>query len=817
MLRTTALHEGWQLSCKRWLAPPGKLGYSRLEWLPARVPGHVHLDLHRNQVIADPFRGLHELGSQWVDEEDWVYHLTFSFEPDPALPHRVLRFEGLDTIATVFLNDAEIARHDDMFVPLEVDVTRRLRRGANELRVELDSAVRIGRERRARYLAAQQLDPATVRFDEQAFVRKAQYMFGWDWGPRLVSAGIWQPVSLVEHAGRLTDVRCLQRHLPDGSVELTVASELEDAGQPLEAVHFLEGREAPLRDGETILLERPERWFPAGLGPQRLFRVESFLVPARVAERDDAVRRRALDQRTTRLGLRELRLVRAPDVHGESFELTVNGERIWCVGANWIPDHSLPSAVTPERVRAQLGRARDLNMNMLRIWGGGLYESEAFYDACDELGLLVWQDFPYACSHYPDDEAAQEVARREARAAVRRLRNHPSLALWCGNNENLVMFQDGWEGSARHPPRLHGERIYDQVLPEVLAELDPDRPYVPSSPSGGARVNAGGAGDQHCWDVWHGRGDWKYYQDSTARFCSEFGFASAPGPRAIGRMACGAEDALRWPVDARAARWHDKTGKALETFRGMVELHYPAARDLEEWSFYSQLNQRDALRYGIEHWRRSTFCRGALVWQLNDCWPVQSWSVLDVEAEPKAAAFELRRLFAPALASLERQGDAVRLWAVLDNARQPIRGTATLEARSTRTGRVRKEWRAEVELEPGERRPVLAAEVGALDPSTTILIATFAGSRTFRLLAEPKETQLVDAALVVRVAGDRLVVRPTAPVVDLFLWDAGGGLTLRDNFRTLATTDELEIPITGTAQGELCARSLRGRHVVRAG
>lgn len=817
MLRTTLLHDGWQLSCRRWLAPPGKLGFSRLEWLPARVPGHVHLDLHRNQVIADPFRGLHELGSQWVDEEDWIYRVAFPFEPDPALPRRVLRFEGLDTVATVFLNDHEIARHDDMFVPLEVEVTGLLRRGQNELRVVLVSAVRAGRERRARYFAAQGLDPALVRFDEQGFVRKAQYMFGWDWGPRLVSAGIWQPVALVEHAGRLTGVHCRQRHLPDGTVELTVTSERDTDGQPLEALHHLEGREAPLRDGETIRLERPERWFPAGLGPQRLHRLESFLVPAGVAERAEALQRRALDRRTTRLGLREVRLIREPDAHGESFELAVNGERIWCLGANWIPDHSFPSAVTPERTRAQLERARGLNANMLRVWGGGLYESEAFYDACDELGLLVWQDFPYACSYYPDDEAAQEAARREAHAAVRRLRNHPSLALWCGNNENLVMFQDKWEEKDRHPPRLHGERIYDRVLPEVLAELDPDRPYVPSSPAGGQPVNAGGAGDQHCWDVWHGRGDWRHYDGSTARFCSEFGFASAPGHRAIRRMAAGAEDPLRWPVDGRVARWHEKTGKTLETFRGMVELHYPAARDLEEWAYLSQLNQRDALRHGIEHWRRSSFCRGALVWQLNDCWPVQSWSVLDAEAEPKAAAFELRRLFAPALASLERAGDSVRLWAVLDNARGPVKGTAILEARSTRSGRVRKEWQAEVELAPGERRPVLTAEVGAFDPTTTVVVASFAGSRTFRLLAEPKDTQLADATLVVRVAGDRLVVRPSAPVVDLFLWDAGGGLAFGENFLTLAGPGELEVPITGTAQGELCARSLRGRHVVRAG
>jgi beta-mannosidase len=812
MLRTTLLHGGWRLSSRRWLLPPGKVGTSALEWLPARVPGHVHLDLHHNHVIADPLRGLHELGSQWIDEEDWIYRTTFELTPDEVLPHRLLRFEGLDTVATVILNGQQVARHDDMFVPLEVEATALLRPGPNELQVELDSAVRTGRERRARYFAAEGLDPATLRFDEQAFVRKAQYMFGWDWGPRLVSAGIWRPVALVEHAGRLTDVRCQQHHLPGGSVELTITSTHQGPGTVL---HFLDGR--PLPEGEPVRLKHPELWFPAGLGPQRLHSLESFLVPEGVSGHARA-ERKALDRRTTRVGLREVGLVRAPDVHGESFELVVNGRRVWCLGANWIPDHPFPSAGTTERVRAQLLRARGLNMNMLRVWGGGLYESEDFYDACDELGLLVWQDFPYACSYYPDDAAAQEAARHEAEVAVRRLRNHPSLALWCGNNENLVMFQDRWGDPERHPVRYHGQAIFERVLPEALAELDPDRPYLPSSPAGGARINAGGAGDQHFWDVWHGRGDWKHYSESTARFCSEFGFASAPGHAAIRRMVCaGGGDALRLPVEDPAARWHDKTGKELATFRGMVEAHYPASRDLEEWSYYSQLNQRDALRHAVEHWRRSEFCRGALVWQLDDCWPAQSWAVVDSEGEPKAAAFELRRLYAPALASLERVEGLVRLWAILDNAERPVRGTALLEMRSTLDGSVRGSFRAELELAPGQRRAVLSADVSGLDPATTIVVGSFAGSRTFRLLAEPKETSLADAKVAARVGRSRLVVRVDAPVVDLFLWDAAGGFSLAQNYLTLPAAGEIALPLAGSLRGELCARSLRGQHAVRAG
>ena len=685
MLRTTLLHDGWQVSCARWLAPPGKVGFSKLEWLPARVPGHVHLDLQRNQVIGDPFRGLHELGCQWVDEEDWVYRTTFEFAPDPVLPRRVLRFEGLDTVATVFLNGAELARHDDMFVPLELDVTDLLRRGTNELRVELESAVRVGRQRRARYLAAQGLDPATVRFDEQAFVRKAQYMFGWDWGPRLVSAGIWQPVSLVEHAGRLLDVRSRQRHLEGGNVELTVTTERQDGGQRLDVLHFLEGRDAPLRDGEPVRLERPEKWFPAGIGGQRLHRLESFLVPAGMAERRDAVERRALDRRSMRIGLRDLLLVREPDAHGESFELVVNGERIWCLGANWIPDHSFPSRVTPERVRAQLLRARDLNMNMLRVWGGGLYESDAFYDVCDELGLLVWQDFAYACSYYPDDEAAQEVARREARAAVRRLRNHaePGALVRQQREPGHVPGRVGGPGPAPAPPprRAHlrprpargagGARSRSPLRAQLSLRRRARerrghrRPALLGRVARPRRLEALPGLDR------------PLLLRVRVRLRAR---APRPPPDGLRRTAT----RCAGPPDAAAARWHDKTGKPPGSFRELVELHYPAARDLEEWAYFSQLNQRDALRHGIEHWRRSTSCRGALVWQLNDCWPVQSWSVLDVEAEPKAAAFELRRLHGPALASLERQGDVARLWAILDNARAPVRGTALLEARSTR-------------------------------------------------------------------------------------------------------------------------------------
>lgn len=803
------MDEGWELSCDRWLPANRRFGFSDLEWLPARVPGHVHLDLAAHGILLDPFVALGELGCAWVDDRDWTYRKKFDFVPDPDLPSRVLRFEGLDTVAEIRLNGMPIGSHDNMFEPLELDVSSALLRGENQLEVTLRSATRVGDQRRASFLRNQGLSEEIVRFDDRAFVRKAQYMFGWDWGPRLVSAGIWGKVLLIEHRGRLLGVRVQQRHLEGRGVELRIGSAFEGAG---EVVHFVEGRAAPIRDGEAVVLEKPELWWPAEHGSQRRYEVRTLLLNDLLNDRAraEAV---ALDALSTRIGLRRVRLVREPDAAGESFEIEVNGRRIWALGANFIPDHSFPGAIQPGQVRKQLLRARQLNMNMLRVWGGGLYESEEFYDACDELGLMVWQDFPYACSYYPDDEAACARARREAEINVERLRHHPSLVLWCGNNENLTMFEGKWGGAERHPPRYYGERIFEQVLPDVVDRLDGERPYVPTSPWGGQPCNSGGIGDQHFWDVWHGRGDWRHYEGSDARFASEFGFCSAPGPRAWRQILESTERPLEADLRDRRARWHDKTSKGYETFIDFVELHYPRSKTIEEWTYRSQLNQRDALRFGIEHYRRSAGCRGALIWQLNDCWPVQSWSVIDSKGDFKAAAFELRRLFAPILGSLVISEGRVVLWGMLDNATEPVEAAASIVAHRSVDGAVLSSVKGSIRLSPGERRPLLELDTHGLDPARTVLLGELAGTRTHRLLAEPKELVLADPELSVSQTRRGLSVAVAAPIVDLFLWDETGELELGENFVTLEVPGTIELPAVGEP-GVLRARSLHGPHAL---
>lgn len=789
----------------------------RQEWLPATVPGQVHWDLVQHGILADPVQRMYELGARWVDETDWSYRCHLNFVPHDELPNRRLVFLGLDTVCRVSVNGRPLARHDNMFVPLEVDVTDALRPGENEIRVDFESALRVGRERRSLYFEREGIASNVAHFDERAFVRKAQYMYGWDWGPRLVSCGVWQPVMLVESASRFTDFWVQQVHEEDGSVTLRLSHEQEGPGRLEARVLHPNGGISEFDSKGRAVIDRPDLWFPRGLGNQPIYRVEARLV------RNDEV----CDMAVREIGLRTVRLAREPDAMGEGFEFEVNGRPVFCFGANWIPDYVLPGRIPAERYREQVWRASQMGMNMLRVWGGGIYESKEFYDACDQLGVMVWQDFAYACSYYPDDQAAQDAAREEAIHQVRRLRHHPSLTLWCGNNENAMLWQDNWGGADRTPSRYYGQAIYEQVLPSVVAEYCADLPCIPSSPVGpahanvnleagspaGHRANSGGAGDQHFWDVWHGRGDWKHYTDSTARFCSEFGFASAPSADAWNAAFGGPRQAR---VREPEVRWHDKTGKGYETYLGLIGLHYPEPETLEDLTYYSQLNQRDALRFGIEHFRRSSFCRGTLIWQFNDCWPVQSWSVVDCTGAPKAAAFELSRLYAPMALSLVRKGAEVELWAMLDNTYDPVfQGQFSMRCVSLRTGEIVREWDAVADVLPGAREIVVRGSIEGLSAPETLLLG-FSDScmHTWQFCVEPKQARPEPVPLLCSTATPgRLAIHTPLPVVDLFLSDDWGGAVFEDNFITIPTAGAFWVRTRGYARN-VRARSLAGEHPV---
>lgn len=808
------LSDGWEFIETRLDKPGAVIGYSNAEWLSATVPGHVHLDLMEHGLIPNPHERMHEIGAQWIDQTDWSYRCKFEWEPQENLPNRVLVFEGLDTICTIFLNGEKITEHDNMFVPLEVDVTNKLVDGDNELRIDFKSALNVGRDRMAAYFKQQRMPEAVERFEERSFVRKIQCMYGWDWGPRLVSCGVWRPVRLIEYATRITHLSARQEWQSDGSVIVKAICETDGPGD-VDFVLSYDDEEWTAKDG-VFHIEDPELWWPANVGDQPLYDLRAFVHGQTSAH--------------IKIGLRQIKLLREKDDIGESFEFEVNGKKVYCRGFNWIPDYSFPSAITRARYEERLLQAADLGSNMLRIWGGGMYESNDFYDLCDELGIMVWQDFMHACAYYPDTDEWQDVAKTEATYHLKRLRHRASLALWCGNNENLTMWQGKWNWMGHpHPPRFYGQNLYDDVYPTLVKELDPERSYIHTSPCGDIDkdCNAGKVGDSHYWDAWHGRGDWKYYLDSEARFSSEYGFASACSI-ALWEETLAEED---WDWQSAAVRWHDKTRKGYDVFTGLVELHYPKAETLEDWTYYSQLNQRDALRMGVEHFRRSAFCRGSLIWQLNDIWPVQSWAVIDSSGRYKAAAHEIeRRLYKNNLLSLERVKEKIKVHYVNDEfeIEHPNR-TFHFSAIHLGTGQVVKEWDdLSFEAKPGFRGVIGEIDLTGLSvPDTLIYGWGVPFVQAWHLMGEPKEMNFAPPSLILGsnnpfrrnfiedpLSGDQFEIYITGPVVDLMLTVDGDTGPFLDNFLTFDEGGVYRVSVNQPIT-HFEARSLAGEHPTR--
>jgi len=625
-------------------------------WLPAAVPGCIHLDLLEAGDIPDPYYRDNELQVRWVGETDWTYRRTFELDAALLAHERVvLRCEGLDTVATLTLNGVLIGGADNMFRTWEYDVRDALRAGENELAIAFRSPMQYVHEK----AAGQRFMPAwgvgDHKLDGGSWIRKEPCNFGWDWGPMLATCGIWRDIALIAYdVARLNDVHVRQEHTPDGAVRLDVQVAVERASQAALAAQveisyegkIVAAQAAPLTDETatvSLQIDSPKLWWPHGMGGQPLYVVQVALL-------DDAGQR--LDERSLRIGLRRLELVRQPDRWGESFHFACNGAPFFAKGANWIPEDVFVARLTRERYRARLEDARDANMNMLRVWGGGIYEDDAFYDLCDEMGLCVWQDFIFACATYPTfDEAWMANVAVEAEQNVRRIRHHACLALWCGNNE----LEQGLVGDAWTRTTMSWEdygRLFDQLLPEIVGRLDPETDYWPCSPHSpvGPRqdFNNPTVGDAHLWSVWHGQEPFEWYRGCTHRFNSEFGFQSFPEPRTV--------YGYTEPQDRNITSWvmehHQRSGIGNTTITKYLCDWFRLPRSFEMNLWLTQVLQGMAIKYAVEHWRRGMPCgMGTLYWQLNDCWPVASWSSVDSLGRWKALHYMARRFFAPLLIS----------------------------------------------------------------------------------------------------------------------------------------------------------------------
>jgi beta-mannosidase len=640
------------------------------EWHPASVPGCVHTDLLADRLIEDPFYRDNEQKLQWIGKTDWEYETTFTAPPSVLKRRNVeLVFEGLDTYADVFLNGQLLLRADNMFRTWRVDCKAALRPGENTLRVLFHSPVNEVLPLMAK-MSYQLPAPNDQGEKTSPFTRKAPYQFGWDWGPRFVTSGVWRPVSLEAwDTARVNDLRLVTKQVGNDAATMNAEVEVISDGEADATVLLEDATDKKSVARKTVKLARgwnkvaldftlphPSLWWPNGLGAHPLYDFTARLL----------VGGKVLDQASTRTGIRSLELRRQKDGWGESFEFVVNGVPVFAKGANWIPADSFPTRMTRERYRQLVESARDANMNMLRVWGGGIYESDDFYELCDEMGLLVWQEFMFACSMYPGDQAFLDNVRAEAVDNVKRLRNHPSIVLWCGNNEVETAW-DHWGWKQNLPASLWDDykKIFHGVLPEVVAEYDPTRPYWPSSPSSNLEDDPDSqrVGDVHYWQVWHAAAPFTEYEKQFPRFMSEYGFQSFPSIETVNAYTVPSDHDIQSPVMLA----HQKHPRGNQLIREYMLREYPEPKDFESFLYASQVLQAEGIKVGAEHLRRiMPRDMGSLYWQLDDCWPVASWSSIDYFGRWKALQYYARRFYSPLLISPHVEAGSVNVYVVSD-------------------------------------------------------------------------------------------------------------------------------------------------------
>ena len=655
----TKIHAGWQFR------EAGKT-----DWYSATVPGCVHTDLLANKLIDDPFYRDNEKKQQWIDKKDWEYRTTFKVTPQTLSRENVeLVFEGLDTYADVYLNEQLVLKADNMFRTWRVNAKSALKPGDNTLRILFRSPVNeiLPVMAKLKY----QLPASNDQGEKTSpFTRKAPYHYGWDWGPRFVTSGIWRPVSLEawDHA-RVSDLQLLVKKISPEVAELTANVEVEASAAGAATILLENLTNKVVAGKQPIKLEpgtnrvtfnftvsRPALWWPNGLGEQPLynFRARSL------------VNGRVTGEKLARTGLRTLELRQQRDEAGQSFMFVINGIPVFAKGGNWIPADSFPTRITKDKYHFLINSVHDSNMNMLRVWGGGIYEADEFYEMCDEMGILVWQDFMFACSMYPANQEFLDNVRAEAIDNVKRLRNHPSIVLWAGNNEVETAWRNwGWRQNL--PASVWDDylKIFHGVLQEVTAQFDPSRPYWPSSPHGGLEDDPESlrSGDVHFWQVWHASQPFSDYEKQMPRFMSEYGFQSFPNIETVKSYTIPSDRDIESPIMLA----HQRHPRGNQLVREYMLRDYAQPKDFESFLYVSQVLQAEGIRIGAEHLRRiMPHNMGSLYWQIDDCWPVASWSSIDYYGRWKALQYYARRFYNDLLISPSVQNGYLKLFVVSD-------------------------------------------------------------------------------------------------------------------------------------------------------
>ena len=654
-------------------------------WLEASVPGDVHTDLLKNGLIEDPFYRLNEHDLQWIDKTDWEYKTEFDLSQKDLNSHSLaLEFQGIDTYSSIYLNDSLIGTTDNMFIGKTVDIKNFAKLGKNKLYIKLFSPINIGVKLHdslgydiSSFNGNDLAEIGKVEGNKRVsvFTRKAPYHFGWDWGPRLVTSGIWQPINIKTwNYFNIEDLYIRQISL-DESASLVAEIELESYLEIDEMISeiYVDNQKVStdliyINKGANKIeipftIKDYELWWPNGMGNQNMYDVK-----VKLQSNNNFV------TSSKRVGLREINLVTSQDSVGNNFYFEVNKKPVFMKGVNYIPQDIFLNRVSDDKYEELLESAVDANMNMIRVWGGGIYENEIFYNLCDEKGLLVWQDFMFACAMYPGDEDFLKSVEQEAKYNVKRLRGHPSIALWCGNNEVRSAWKNwGWEKDVmeNQSPEIASviskayDDVFHKILPEVVNNLDTSTAYWPSSPgstfSGGTESYT--SGDAHYWGVWWGKEDFESYNQKVPRFMSEFGFQSFPEFSSVDKYTNESD----YSIYSEVMKSHQRSSIGNSTIEDYMLRHYNKPKSFKGYLYVSQILHAYGMSIGMEsHRRNKGYSMGSLYWQLNDCWPVASWSSIDYFGKWKALHYSTKKAFQPVLINFLKTDSEIELHIISD-------------------------------------------------------------------------------------------------------------------------------------------------------
>ena len=811
--QTILLHSDWEFRQR---------GGDSAEWHPAQVPGCVHLDLLRNKLIADPFYRDNEAKLQWIENADWEYRGTIQASEELLKRRHIeLVFEGLDTYSEVTLNGTLVLTADNMFREWRVDVKPLLKAGANSLTIFFPSPIKA-----AAKVAATDKWREKTHTEEKTYIRKAAYEYGWDWGPRFVTSGVWRPVKLeVWDDARISGLHIRQRDVTAEVAHLVAEVEVTAAGDvaaevTVEASHA--GRKtahAQLHAGVNhidlpIEIAKPELWYPAGYGAQPIYEFHAVLKTGSTTA----------DEASARTGLRSIVLRRDPDKWGRSFEFVINGIPVFGKGADVIPFDSFPTRVTTEQYRQVLQSAVDANMNMIRHWGGGYYETDEFYDMCDRMGIMIWQDFMFGNDWQPGTYAFKQSLAAEAEDQVRRLRNHPSIVLWCGNNETEGAF--AWRGGTKLAPEVSRRMwedyltVFSGILPRVVERLTPETPYWPSSPSADYEEVSPEyqSGDMHDWSVWHGRVPFRDYEKHFPRFMTEYGFQSFPEMRTVETFTV-PEDRTGITTPVMLAHQKNNAGNAI--IHQYLLRDYPEPRDFASFLYASQVLQAEGIKVGAEHLRRNRpRSMGSIYWQLNDCWQVASWSSLDYFGRWKALQYYARRFYNDLLVSPHEENGGVAVYVVSDRT-APAKAELRVRV-MTVDGATLSDKSQSIQVAPLASHVYLQFPFPKDADATRSFVAAdlIVGGKTVSsnllFLAPTKEVHLPQAAIKTELDGTRL--RLSSPVMARSVLVSFGSLDVKvsDNYFDLLPGQPVEIGISGAASAEELRKNLKVMSLVDA-